>query len=452
MNNHNMAGIAAGLMIAGAFAGARAHTAGEAPIATPPGITLQLLGKAQGYSLDAESASFLTRHEIAYADANGMTVYTSAADPVGKSVCNDECTKMWHPVLVYPGAEPLGNWSVIERDDGTSQWALNGKPVYTYFMDVDIGSVAGNSPKILARGPQSGPRGSFRGDKPKEFLLPDGWAPALSFPATGNDLPLGFEIKEIPDALGMVLVNYEGRTLYTFDGDPNTDSQGCASWRSCEVWEPLAAPLLAKPVGDFGFVVRDDGIRQWTYKGKALYTYATDLVGSNYANGVDIDEQWQPAYVLRYFMPEGMSVKESLRLGKILATSAGQTLYIRDGFITQSGGGFGTRRGNSFRPAVGRDLGANPRCRRECDKWHPYIAPADAYPQGYWSVIDRPDGSRQWVYNGYALWTYDGDHKPGDIMAQDTFDIDFSDNIHTVLDVGTPYDGPTALYWTVTPP
>ena len=452
MVSRSIAGLIAGLMTVAALAGARAEEAKMAPIATPPGITLQLLGKAQGYALDAESASFLTRHEIAYADANGMTLYTSAHDPKGISVCTGECTMMWHPVPVPPGAEPVGDWSIVERDDGILQWALNDKPVYTYSMDVHIGSVAGNDPWILARGPQAGPRGAFNGEKPKELFLPNGWSASLIFPAKGFDLPQGFEIKEIQDAVGVVLVNHEGRTLYVFDGDPNTDSEACVSSRSCKKWQPLAAPLLAKPIGDFGFVSRDDGIRQWTYKGRALYTYATDLVGSNYANGLDIDEKWQAAYVYRYYMPDTVRVTESLRLGKILATDSGQTLYVRDGFITQSGGGHGTRRGNSFRPAVGRDLGINPHCRRECDKWHPYLAPGGAHPQGYWGIIDRPDQSRQWVYNGYALWIYDGDKEPGEIMAQDTFDISFSDNAHTILDVGTPYDGPTALYWTVTPP
>ena len=452
MINRSVIAIFAGLMITNALTDASAEMTSEAPFATPPGITLQLLGKAQGYGLDAESASFLTRHQIAYADARGMTLYTMAADPNGKSVCNGECTRTWRPALVASGVKALGNWSIIKRDDGKLQWALNGKPVYTYIKDVDIGSVGGNSPKILGRGPLVGPRGALKGEKPKELPLPEGLSPALSFPAAGVDLPNGFAIKEIPDALGLVLVNHEARTLYTFKDDPNTDSQSCVSSRSCNDWQPLAAPQLAKPVGDFGFVVRNDGIRQWTYKGRALYTYASDLVGSDYANGVDVDRGWQAAYVLRYYMPEGVRVTESLRLGKILATAAGQTLYVRNGFITQSGGGHGTRHGNSFRPAVGRDLGADPRCRRECDKWHPYLAPANAHPQGYWGVVDRSDGSRQRVYNGYALWTYDGDQQPGDIMAQDTFDIAFSDSIHTVLDVGTPYDGPTALYWTVTPP
>ncbi|MGE4063740.1 MAG: hypothetical protein AB7E79_10285 [Rhodospirillaceae bacterium] len=423
-----------------------------APIATPPGITLQFLGKAQGYSMDAESASFLTRHQIAYADARGMTLYTRNADPPGKSECTGECTQTWKPALVPPGAKPVERWSTVKRADGALQWALNEKPLYTYIKDVDIGDLAGNSPKWLARGPQSGPRGSFRGPMPPELPVPDGWTAALIYPATGIDVPSGFSIKEVPDALGLVLMNHEGRTLYTFRGNPNQDLTACRASDTCDDWQPLLAPQIAKSAGDFGFVSRDDGLRQWTYRGQPLYTFASDLPASSYANGVGKDPAWQPAYILRYYLPEGVQVANSLRLGKTLATAAGKTLYIREAFIVQSGGGHGTRRGNSFRPAVGRDIGLNTLCQRECEKWHPFLAPDDALPQGYWSTIARPDGKKQWVYNGYALWTYDGDSKPGDINGQDSFDLFLSDSVHTRLDIGTQYDGPTALYWTITPP
>ena len=138
MINRSVIAIFAGLMITNALTDANAEMTSEAPFATPPGITLQLLGKAQGYGLDAESASFLTRHQIAYADARGMTLYTMAADPNGKSVCNGECTRTWRPALVASGVKALGNWSIIKREDGKLQWALNGKPVYTYIKDVDI--------------------------------------------------------------------------------------------------------------------------------------------------------------------------------------------------------------------------------------------------------------------------------------------------------------------------
>ena len=42
-------------------------------------------------------------------------------------------------------------------------------------------------------------------------------------------------------------------------------------------WQPVRASALAVPVGEFSIITRkDDGTRQWTYKGEALYTYAGD--------------------------------------------------------------------------------------------------------------------------------------------------------------------------------
>lgn len=431
---------------------AAAQGAGEAPIATPPGITVQLLGKAQGYSMDAESASFLTRHQIGYADQHGMTLYTSTRDPEGKSVCTGDCTATWRPVLALPGVKPLGQWSIVTRADGGRQWALKGKPVYTYAKDTDIGAVGGNSPVAVARGPQVGPRGAYKGERPKEIPLPEGWSPALVFPVTDIPLPPGFAVKEIPEALGVVLLGHDGRMLYAFDADPDTDRRACVAAASCGNWQPLAAPQLAMPVADFGFVMRRDGVRQWTYKGKGLYTHARDLVGGDYANGVGVDPAWRPAYVVRYYMPPGVRVTESKLLGKVLATDSGRTLYVRNAFIVQSGGGHGTRRGISWRPAVGRDLGANPRCRQACERWRPYLAAAGDLPQGYWHIVERPDGARQWAYNGFALWMFDGDTAPGDILGQDTWDFFFSDNPDEMIDVGTQYDGATGLYWTVAIP
>ena len=97
---------------------------------------------------------------------------------------------------------------------------------------------------------------------------------------------------------------------------------------------------------------------------------------------------------------------------------------------------------------MGRDLGTNPRCQTDCsEKWHPFLAPANAQAQGYWDVYTRADGSKQWAYNGYALWTYDGDNNPGDILGQDTYDLFVGHDPNKIIDIGTPYDHPTALYW-----
>ncbi len=89
----------------------------------------------------------------------------------------------------------------------------------------------------------------------------------------------------------------------------------------------------------------------------------------------------------------------------------------------------------------------------------PFLAPTNAQPRGFWSVAKRSDGGRQWVYEGYALWTYDGDRKPGDMNGNDSLEYAFEDQAGTprgpprrALDIGTPQDGSPALYWAIEVP
>ena len=66
--------------------------------------------------------------------------------------------------------------------------------------------------------------------------------------------------------------------------------------------------------------------------------------------------------------------------------------------------------------------------------------------------IAVPNIQNELSLSGSGSFLQGRDLKPGDINGQDTFDIALSDNRHTVLDIGTPYDGPSALYWTIAIP
>jgi predicted lipoprotein with Yx(FWY)xxD motif len=77
-------------------------------------------------------------------DQNGMTLYTYDKDSDGKSACNGQCAQNWPPLMAEAGAKAEGEWSVITRDDGSMQWAYDGKPVYTFVMDKKAGDVTGD--------------------------------------------------------------------------------------------------------------------------------------------------------------------------------------------------------------------------------------------------------------------------------------------------------------------
>lgn len=430
-----------------------------APVAMPLGVTMQPLGKAQGYGLGKGTASTIVRDQIAYTDLRGLTLYTWEQDPQGKSTCIGECVTRFKPFLAAPNANPFGDWSIIVRDDGQKQWGLNGKALYTYVKDVDPGSVGGKSPAnsgaLRRNGAGKLVGGGYRGRSNDDAAdiepMPAGWKPALAFPIRDIEVPAGISVKEVPDAAGFVLVDRRDHTIYAVDNESAGEVASCSD-RACRQWQPLRAPQLAGDIGEFSIVEREDGIRQWAYQGHSLYTYQGDLA-PGYANGVGVDPRWSAAAVMRYYMPEGVTIQTTVGKGRVLATAEGMTLYRRDGYILQSGGGHSLRRGQPARPAVGRDIGTDARCDAECRKlWHPFVAGPDAQASGFWSVATRADGTRQWVYQGYALWTYDGDKKPGDMHGHDIYDIVVPDDPDRVVDLGTPMDAAGALWWSIAVP
>lgn len=77
-------------------------------------------------------------------DQNGMTLYTYDKDADGKSACNGQCAQNWPPLMAEAGAKAEGEWSLVTRDDGSMQWAYDGKPLYTFVMDKKAGDVTGD--------------------------------------------------------------------------------------------------------------------------------------------------------------------------------------------------------------------------------------------------------------------------------------------------------------------
>lgn len=60
------------------------------------------------------------------------------------------------------------------------------------------------------------------------------------------------------------------------------------------------------------------------------------------------------------------------------------------------------------------DLDTRPSCAAA---WPPFYAEDGAQAVGKWSVIDRPDGRKQWAYGGRAVYTSALDHGPGDVVG-----------------------------------
>lgn len=73
---------------------------------------------------------------------------------------------------------------------------------------------------------------------------------------------------------GKALVDQNGMSLYTFDRD--TAGKSNCTGPCTTNWPPLTAASATGATGDWSVVTRDDGTKQWAYKGKPLYHWKDD--------------------------------------------------------------------------------------------------------------------------------------------------------------------------------
>jgi predicted lipoprotein with Yx(FWY)xxD motif len=85
-----------------------------------------------------------------------------------------------------------------------------------------------------------------------------------------------------------VFVGPNGMTLYTFDRDVLGSGKSVCNGQCAALWPPLMVSASAAPTGDWTIVVRDDGSRQWAYKGKPVYNWVKDTKpGERTGDGVN---------------------------------------------------------------------------------------------------------------------------------------------------------------------
>lgn len=188
-----------------------------APLDLPPDITVQPVGVAQ-----------------VLATFSGLTLYTLTRDRVGKSLCEKTCLEEWRPFLGGTFSEGRGAWTLVQRADGTRQWAFGGKPLYTFAADKAAGDIRGNN-------------------------LP-GALVAVAYPAPRT--PAFVTIQHTP--VGPMYADEKGMTLYSYvckgDAGRECDDPGeMTNWWFAECgntpqkcaaqWKPVIAPDNAKPAG-----------------------------------------------------------------------------------------------------------------------------------------------------------------------------------------------------------
>jgi predicted lipoprotein with Yx(FWY)xxD motif len=73
-----------------------------------------------------------------------------------------------------------------------------------------------------------------------------------------------------------VLVDKAGMTLYTFDKDATGSGKSVCNGPCAKNWPPLMATASDSASGEWAVITRDDGAKQWGYKGKPLYLWVKD--------------------------------------------------------------------------------------------------------------------------------------------------------------------------------
>jgi predicted lipoprotein with Yx(FWY)xxD motif len=335
---------------------------------------------------------------------DGMTIYKKLpevggwghakkqADVVGS--CVYQCASEYPPLKAPADAQPIGDFTIITGADGVRQWAYKQVPLQTFTYDRHPGDTLGEDTFAF-----NGPRVPFGEAAWLESDIPP--AKPKDPPAPTAAIPPGVTIQA-----GMggsrFFANGAGLTLYVHNG--KADPDGC---KDCgEEWRPLAAGAIARGVGDWSVIAREDGTRRWAYKGQAVFTYAKDDTPGEPTT--DLGGGWHPLVEYEAPLPAEVTIRTTETAAVFAEKSTGRTLYYE---------GFAHRPyqylGFNHRPY----LYGTVNCYNECAKaYPPLLAPADAKPIGEWWVITRVDGSKQWGYRGVPVYTY-ADDQPGRHLA-----------------------------------
>jgi predicted lipoprotein with Yx(FWY)xxD motif len=108
-------------------------------------LSFATLALAACASMPEKTVPVRTANDVLTSES-GMTLYTFDRDVVGsgKSVCNGQCAINWPPLLLADGVNPNAPYSVVVRDDGKRQVAVNGKPLYLWAKDAKPGDKTGD--------------------------------------------------------------------------------------------------------------------------------------------------------------------------------------------------------------------------------------------------------------------------------------------------------------------
>lgn len=407
--------VLAGLALTG-LAGSRALASenqqlGQIAYSTPPGITLVEVAARDDMKIEV----FWLR----LGDGTGRTLFVSDDDTeAGVSTCTGKCLEDFPPVLAPARAQAYGDWSLIEREGEQYQWAYKNQPLYRFARETRVNEVVDNLLALREKSLNPNLTGNIELEK-DALLPPEGWHVARFDPVGDQPMPSDVQVKDLPAASSLALVDVDGMTLYRFTGERDGPDKcgGCGGFGS--KWRPLEAAQAANPVGRFSPVSHEDGSRQWAYDGTLLFTFAGDVAPGD-INGIKQadDSRWEIVAVAQHFVPPVATVRYDRNFGPILSSAKGLPLYSR---YTVERLVFVDRTEDDILYTNGKELGIKG-CDSKClETWRPLLASEDAQSRGFWEIVDRGDGTRQWAYKGFVQFTHINDRPFEGVRANNQY-------------------------------
>jgi predicted lipoprotein with Yx(FWY)xxD motif len=314
------------------------------------------------------------------------------------------CTDLWPPVLANNDAEAIGEWTIVERKDGSKQWAFDEQPLYTSVRDSRPGDVLGGTTR------------RFGGDSPAK-RTPIG-PPTL--------LPPGFAVRST--FIGRLLATDKNSSVYSFDQD---SANAAACVEDClSKWQPVIAPGLARPQGEWSVLERSPGVKQWVFRGKPLYTYSLDQSAWS-LRGTDIPG-WENVFTqVAPPLPSSFTSQATIQ-GNVLADANGSTMYVyncgEDSADQLSCDHPETTQVYRLAMCGGGDP-------EKCLSYWPYVealVSETAPNESLWTIVSidpktgrfasasQTDALRVWAYRDRPVFLYGQDKQPGDVNGAGT--------------------------------
>jgi predicted lipoprotein with Yx(FWY)xxD motif len=220
-------------------------------------------------------------------------------------------------------------------------------------------------------------------------------------------------VKTANTALGTIIVDAQGKTLYYFANDIAANGTSACNGQCASIWPPFSAPAIqvSAPLdpADFGVITRADGTRQTTYYGWPLYYYSGDKTPGE-LNGENFLNIW---FVVK--PDESVLISHRTGLGLFMTDTSGKTLYF-----------------------FAKDTPGQSACTGNCSTiWPPFNANPVTAPSllgtGNFSQVIRADGMNQTAFMGRPLYYYSRDAKPGDVNGEGFGNLWYVANVSGIL-------------------